>query len=73
MRISMAIQPNPLFIPPHPLRQPRNLDVAGQRAHVKALWPQVYTGDPDAQIQRNNPQAALSSQGLATAADDDQY
>lgn len=66
----MSIQPNPLFIPPHPLRQPRHLDLAAQKAHIKSLWPQVYTGEPDAKIQRFNTTTTASTEGMASTPDD---
>ena len=68
----MAIQPNPLFVPPHPFRRPHTLDLEAQKAFVKKVWPQVYTGDSYAQIHRYNPQATISPQRLASTPDDDQ-
>jgi hypothetical protein len=66
----MAINPNPLFIPPHPLRKPRNLTEQGQKDYINALWPQVYTGEGYAEIQRYNASAAKTTEGMATTPDD---
>jgi hypothetical protein len=39
-------QPNPIFVPPHPLRRQNAIgDIHAQRAYIQNIWPDVHFGD----------------------------
>lgn len=35
------VSPNPIFVPPHPLRGPK-MDKIAQQEAIKRVWPDVY-------------------------------